>query len=154
MNLIEELKTILVNLDSAGLDYALCGGLAMAVYAFPRSTFDIDLMIERKDLEAVKAIAVSAGYRLDAGFLRLLEGQMHIYRLTKIDQKTSAALVLDLLLVSQAVLHVWNSRLRIEWDYGEISVVSPEGLIELKLLRNSGQDQDDIRHLRSIIHEN
>ncbi len=33
------------------------------------------------------------------------------------------------------------------------SVVSPEGLIFLKSFRRSGQDQDDIDFLRSIIDE-
>jgi hypothetical protein len=36
MNLFEELKTIFLKLDSEKVDDALCGGLAMAVYAFPR----------------------------------------------------------------------------------------------------------------------
>ena len=57
MNLFEELKTILSRLDMEEVDYALCGGLAMAVHAFPRSTLDIDIMIDPQDLEEVKSIA-------------------------------------------------------------------------------------------------
>jgi len=45
------------------------------------------------------------------------------------------------------------SRMTVEWEYGNIRVVSPEGLILLKSFRRSGQDQDDIDFLRSIINE-
>jgi hypothetical protein len=34
------------------------------------------------------------------------------------------------------------------WELGNITVVSPEGLIALKSLRGSGRDQDDIKQLR------
>ena len=33
-------------LDLLGIDYALYGGLALAIYARPRATLDIDMMIE------------------------------------------------------------------------------------------------------------
>jgi hypothetical protein len=39
----------------------------------------------------------------------------------------------------------------VTWAFGNISVVSPEGLIALKLLRGSGRDQDDIKQLRGEI---
>jgi len=41
----------------------------------------------------------------------------------------------------------------VEWEGGILSVVSPEGLIALKSFRSSGQDQDDIKYLRSITDE-
>ncbi len=40
-----------------------------------------------------------------------------------------------------------HNRVTIEWEHGTVSVVSREGLITLKKLRGSGQDQDDIKHL-------
>ena len=45
MDLLNELKKISLKLDQAGIDYALCGGLAIAIYAKPRATLDIDMMI-------------------------------------------------------------------------------------------------------------
>ncbi|HEV7426971.1 MAG TPA: hypothetical protein VGQ46_11435 [Thermoanaerobaculia bacterium] len=56
--------------------------------------------------------------------------------------------MLDLLLVTPAFEKVWRDRATIESDFGPISVVSREGLIELKSGRMSGVDQDDIRRLR------
>jgi len=55
--------------------------------------------------------------------------------------------------VTPDIRQAWESRMKVEWEGGSLSVVSPEGLILLKSLRRSGQDQDDIQYLRSIIDE-
>ena len=60
---------------------------------------------------------------------------------------------MDLLIVTAETHQVWESRLRVEWEGGSLSVVSPEGLITLKSFRSSGQDRDDIEYLRSILDE-
>jgi hypothetical protein len=57
-------------------------------------------------------------------------------------------LMLDMLLVTPAVEHVWQSRQRVQWRGGELTVVSPDGLIALKTLRLSKQDLADIARLR------
>jgi hypothetical protein len=41
----------------------------------------------------------------------------------------------------------------VEWEGNPLKVVAPQGLILLKSLRNSGQDQDDIEYLRSLENE-
>ena len=61
LDLYEELKAIVAALDENGIDYALCGGLAMAVWGAPRATVDIDLLILAERLEETKAIARSLG---------------------------------------------------------------------------------------------
>ena len=55
MKLKDELLKIVVRLDKAGIDYALCGGLAVAVHGHPRMTKDIDILIRPESLEAAKA---------------------------------------------------------------------------------------------------
>ena len=62
--------------------------------------------------------------------------------------------MLDMLLVTPEMKTVWESRQRVSWEEGELPVVSPRGLIELKSKRLSGQDQDDIINLRSLLDEN
>ena len=44
MDLLEELKKICEKLDQNNIEYALCGGLALAVYAKPRATLDIEYL--------------------------------------------------------------------------------------------------------------
>jgi hypothetical protein len=153
MDLLEELAQLCGMLKAEGVDYALCGGLAMAVYAFPRATLDIDIMIEPESLERAKEVGRALGFRVDAGLMEFQKGAIRIYRLTKIPPESADALVLDMLLVTPRLRGVWNSRRRVRWEMGELPVVSPQGLIELKSLRGSGQDMDDIKHLRSIADE-
>jgi len=58
-----------------------------------------------------------------------------------------------MLLVTPEIRQVWESRQRVSWEKGELPVISPKDSIQLKSLRQSGQDQDDIKHLRSILDE-
>jgi len=46
MDILEELKELIKKLNQEEIEYALCGGLAMAIYALPRATLDIDILIE------------------------------------------------------------------------------------------------------------
>jgi hypothetical protein len=153
MDLLKELTHLLRRLEEERTEYALCGGLAMAVYAFPRATLDIDIMIEPESLETVKALAKELGYSVDVGLLEFKEGAIRIHRLTKAPAGAGDELVLDLLLVTPQVKGVWADRRRLEWEAGTLWVVSPQGLITLKSMRRSGQDQDDIERLRSILDE-
>lgn len=153
MDLFNELCSLLSDFHSENVEYALCGGLAMAVYAFPRSTLDIDIMIREEDLERVKKIVKQLGFVHDSGKMSFKKGAVKIYRMTKLDQKSQEPLILDMLLVTNEIKDVWESRRRVVWDQGFLWVVSPEGLIRLKSIRSSGQDQDDINNLRSLLDE-
>jgi len=42
LDLYEEFATLIGALEAAGADYAVCGGLAMAIHGFPRATIDVD----------------------------------------------------------------------------------------------------------------
>lgn len=57
MNLFEEFLQLTSKFETEKIEYALCGGLAMAVYTFPRATIDIDILIETKTLEKAKQVA-------------------------------------------------------------------------------------------------
>ena len=153
MDLLNELKEIITRLDKDKIEYALCGGLAMAIYALPRATLDIDILIENDSLESTKTAVQELGYREMAAPMRFHNGKIHIHRVNKIESETGEVLMLDLVIVTPEIRAAWESRSEVEWEHGKISVVSPQGLILLKSFRKSGQDQDDIKYLRSIIDE-
>ena len=69
MDLIEELSKLVSKLKQERIEFALCGGLAMAVYAFPRATMDIDIMIEQNSLVKVKRFAGELGFSFDSGVI-------------------------------------------------------------------------------------
>jgi hypothetical protein len=153
MDILEELKRLVERLDEERIQYALCGGLAMAIYALPRATLDIDIMIESDSLEKTSRAIDVLGFNLSAMPMEFHGGKVHIHRLSKIESGTGETLVLNLLIVTPEIRQAWESRTKVEWEGGTLSVVSAEGLVLLKSFRKSGQDQDDIQYLRSIIDE-
>jgi hypothetical protein len=44
MDLLGELENLTAKLELLEIDYALCGGLALAIYARPRATLDIEYL--------------------------------------------------------------------------------------------------------------
>ena len=52
-DLYQELRKLIAALEEHQIDYALCGGLAMAVHDRPRATVDIDLLILSESLDQV-----------------------------------------------------------------------------------------------------
>lgn len=153
MELFSEFSNLVAELKKENIEYALCGGLAMAVYAFPRATLDIDIIVEPEALEKVKGVAKRLGFNVDVGLMSLSDGAIQIYRLTKLNPGESEPLMLDLLLLTPEIKDVWESKQILSWAGGDIPVVSPEGLIKLKSLRLSGQDEDDIKKLKEVIDE-
>ncbi len=153
MDILNELKILTKKLKKENIDYALCGGFALAIYALPRATLDIDILVESSFLERIERIVYDLGYTQKAKPMDFHGGKIQIHRMIKIESDTGETLVLDMLLVTPEIREAWDGRLEVEWEHGTISVVSPEGLILLKSFRSSGQDQDDIAFLRSIIDE-
>jgi len=145
IDLAEEFQAVISVLAEHGIEYAVCGGLAMAIHGLPRATVDIDLLIRPEDEERVYAAVGSLEFR--ATPMHFDQGKMEIRRVSKFDP-AGDTLMLDLLLVTSAFEDVWRDRMRIESEFGPISVVSRRGLIELKSGRMSGVDQDDIKRLR------
>ncbi len=153
MDIIAELKGITRRLDEEGIDYALCGGLAMAVYAMPRATLDIDLLIQVDSLELAQQALQPLGFWVGTALMSFHGGKIRIARLCKVNVQTHEELVLDLLLTTEATVDAWRDRQEVEWEGRKLKVVSPGGLILLKSFRRSGTDEDDIAYLRSIIDE-
>ena len=147
LDLYEELKAVVHALTLDSVDYALCGGLAMAVYHVPRATIDIDLLVPADHLAPAEASARRLGYVIEAKPMVPAGGEIEIRKLSKVDPDTNDLLSLDLVVVTSAVADAWETRQSVEWDEGVLTVVSREGLITMKAIRNSGQDRDDIRAL-------
>jgi hypothetical protein len=148
LDLYDEFKSIVTALSERGIDYAVCGGLAMAVYGLARATVDIDLLVLADEFEEVKRVAKELSYTIEANPMTFAGGAVEIRRVSKLDSDTGIVLSLDLLLVTPQIQKAWESRTEVEWENGKLKVVSREGLIALKSLRASGQDLDDINRLR------
>jgi len=148
LDLYVEFSKLVLRLHQEGVDFALCGGLAMAIYGKPRATIDIDLLIPSESLEAVLSAAADLGYNIRGRDLSFAAGAIEIRRVSKIDPDSGDVLSLDLLLVTPEILAVWQSRTLANWEGGNLPVVSRKGLIKLKRLRGSGRDLEDIEELQ------
>jgi Nucleotidyl transferase AbiEii toxin, Type IV TA system len=143
----DELRRVTTKLDEQNIEYALCGGMAMAVHQRPRFTIDIDLLIQEESLPGTMDVARSLGYNIRGKDLSFANGAVEIRRVSKIDPDSGDLLTLDLLLVTPEVRVAWDSRVQAEWEGGTLTVVSAAGLIAMKQLRRSGTDLDDIKAL-------
>ena len=152
-DLYYEFRKLMAALDEHQIDYALCGGLAMAIYNRPRATVDIDLLILSESFDLVMPLATELGYEIRGLDMTFANGAIDIRRVSKIDPASGQVLSLDLLLVTPAIERVWNSRVEAAWEHGMLSVVSLEGLIELKSLRGNAQDLADIAALQEDVND-
>jgi hypothetical protein len=110
-------------LAELGVPHALVGGLAVGLHGHPRATRDVDYMVGAEAFEATDPLLV---YRAE------LKEHIRVG-------------VIDLLAVP--VEHPWLAEELGLVQVGEIHVISVEGLIEMKLLANRGQDREDVRQL-------
>jgi len=147
LDLFKEFRALVRRLEDVELDYALCGGLALSVYSTPRATVDIDVMVLPEDMDRLKSLAAELGFDFEAAPMVFADGKVDIRRFSKIEQKSGDVLMLDILVVTPALKDVWASRTQIEWEGGSLRVVSRDGLIDLKRLRGSAVDLEDIAHL-------
>lgn len=146
--LLDELSQLISALDENGIEYAVCGGLAMAIHGFVRATLDIDILIQVESLEKAYEIAAENGFDIRGLDISFKERAVEIRRVSKIDD-TGEVLSLDLLLVTPQVEDVWETREEIGFLGNKLSVVSREGLIKMKILAGRPQDLADIERLEN-----
>jgi hypothetical protein len=148
MDLHEELGLLADALAREGIEYALCGGLAVAVHGFPRATKDIDLLIRPVDAARIVRAVEPIGYTLDAGEFSFGGCGPHARRVRRIGKtEGSEVLTLHLVLLPPWLAEVWESREVIEWEGRELTVVSREGLVSMKRIAGRPQDLADIAKL-------
>jgi hypothetical protein len=154
MDAYEELKGFIDALNAAGVDYALCGGLAVVVYGYVRATKDIDLLVRSEDLEAVKAIAEKSGFTIESGWITFQTGtdqEQSIYRLLKVMGED--ILMLDLILVGPLFEEIWKGRGIVQWENRPMQIVSREGLMKMKKRAGRSQDLADLDALGRMKNE-
>jgi hypothetical protein len=146
VTLYDELRAVLAALDQASVDYALIGGLAVAVWGAPRATKDIDLLVQPADLRRAMVALRTCAFTLEALPLEFKDGTT-IQRVSKIDSAGNLMTV-DLMLVDRNLAPAWTSRSRLPLGDDHVVTVSREALIAMKALAARPQDLADIENLR------
>jgi hypothetical protein len=145
--LLDELSQLISALDENEIEYALCGGLSMAIHGFARATLDIDVLIRAESLDEAYRVAAEIGFDIRGLDISFKERAVEIRRVSKIDDE-GEVLSLDLLLVTPEVEDVWEAREAVDFLGKRLWVVSREGLIKMKRLAARPQDLVDIERLK------
>lgn len=140
----EELRALIAALGERQIPYALCGGLALAVFGHPRATLDIDLVGFHGSATRILAIGRELGFALPAAPMSFAQNRVHIDRLTKAD--ADDVLSLDVLTLAPEIESALETEER-AWSGGRIVTLDSASLILLKRLRGSPQDLADIEKL-------
>jgi cellobiose-specific phosphotransferase system component IIB len=146
--LLDELSQLIFALNENEIEYAVCGGLSMAIHGFVRATVDIDILIREESLEKAYKIVGEKGFEIRGLDISFKERAVKIRRVSKIDADDEV-LSLDFLLVTPQIQDVWETRETISFLGNQLSVVSREGLIKMKRLAGRPQDLADIERLEN-----
>lgn len=139
------LDALATSLDAAGIPYAVCGALALAVHGHPRATKDIDLLAAPEDIAAIKAIARTHGFTIEALPMTFSASGITVHRVSRISG--NRLVTLDLLEGSGALAPVWAAREQVTTERGALWVVSRQGLVTMKLAAGRPQDLADLARL-------
>ncbi len=148
MNLHNELLRRIDLLDATGIDYALCGGIAVALHGYPRFTKDIDLLVKGDDIERITELVKALEFDLPTGPIPFAVGTRRErveYRISKVHG--TDLLSLALLPVTPILQFVWDNRELFAWRGRQVKVVSAEGLAWMKRLAGREQDRLDLKML-------
>ena len=143
VDLYEELRSIAGALDAAGVRYALVGGVAVSIYATPRATEDIDVLVSSDDIEPAIAALSPLGFRAPGPPFAVAGGRLRIARVLKVDG--ADLLPVDLLApVDPALMPLLADRVVHDVGGRPVAVVGLASLRVLKRLRRSPQDMADL----------
>ena len=147
MVLLDEFNDLINALEKNRIEYAACGGLAMAIHGFVRATKDIDILIEENNLGPALEVARSLGFDVEGLPLNFDDRTRQIRRISKIDRESKLLITIDFILVTPVMQDVWNEREQADWGSGKTWVVSRKGLIKMKNLAGRPIDKVDIERL-------
>lgn len=145
VDLVAQLGAITAALDAAEVDYALCGGLALAVHGAPRATADIDLLVPPDAVDAALSVAREEGFTFVASPISFSSG-VELRRVTRI--LGAHALTLDVLVAAGPLEAAFATRTRVRVGAAELWVIGRDGLIAMKVLAGRHQDLADIARLQ------
>jgi hypothetical protein len=152
-DIFEEFQNLVNKFNREKLDYAVCGGWAMAIHGSPRATVDIDFLVLTDDLPKMWKIAEDFGYDVEGLPLSFDNGLIEIRRISKIEKELKILLTIDFLLVTEGLKYVWDNRESIDFENDRVWTVSREGLIFMKKLSGRHKDLGDIEVLEELQNE-
>ena len=151
MNLVDELLAITGALREAGVEYAVCGGIAVTIHGATRSTKDIDLLVPAAEVPRILELVRRLGYVFAALPMTFEAGtpkERHVQRVSKV--VGADHLILDLLAADASLAGFLEGRREIALPEGTLAVVSLDALRRMKRLAGCPQDLADLAALEGV----
>lgn len=153
LELIKEVATLL---EQAGIGYMMTGSMAMAVYATPRMTRDIDMVIQvtHEDIEKIMRLFQNDFY-IDETSVRQAVDNRGMFNIIH----NESVIKIDFIVRRDEEYRnqEFSRRQQIEIEGTTISVVAPEDLILSKLVWAKQSDSElqlgDVRQMFAEINE-
>jgi hypothetical protein len=146
MNVFEEFKRLVMELEKQRVRYALVGGVAMAFYREPRFTRDIDLLVDSDDFEKTRGVLEKDGYFESASPWTFRNVAIELHRFLKVTLEDE--MLIDILVAKdEEVRMIIRNAVEAESEEGRVMLANKRDLIWLKRTRDSKQDQADIEKL-------
>ena len=83
LTLESELRELVQRFNEAKIEYALCGGMAVALHGYPRFTKDIDFLIPPESLDRAGEVAAATGILDESGQIPFPDSD--VYRILKLE---------------------------------------------------------------------
>ncbi len=148
MNVFEKFKRLVLELEKQKVRYALVGAVAMAFYAEPRFTRDIDILVVGDDFDKTKNILEKDGYFESTTPWTFRNVAIELHRFLKISAASADPMMIDLLIANdEEVGRIVQNAVKAESAEGSVMLADKKDLIWLKKFRDSKQDQADIERL-------
>jgi|SRR5690348_2261404 len=145
------LKLVTARLDAAGLAYMVTGSVALSLYAEPRMTRDVDLVVELQPADATRFAGVlGSDFDVDADRIRDAIAQRSMFNAIH----TAAVVKLDIIVRKTGAYREEEFRRRRlgTIDGSEMWVVSPEDLLLSKLdWARDSRSEVQLRDVRRLI---
>ena len=106
-SLESELRELVRLFNQEKVDYALCGGMAVAIHGYPRFTKDIDFLVPPASFDRARTVAASVGFLDESG--RIPFDDSDGYGIQKIEG--SEIRILDLLVPKRLDTVAWKQQL-------------------------------------------
>ena len=148
MRIIEELYRLAEAFAADRLEYAVCGGLAMAIHGRPRLTVDIDIVVAAQDVKRAAEIAASIGFDDVAGWVHLPLNKLGIDRLYRLNKISGEELLtLDLLEADSSQNAIFSDRETFAVAGRSIQSLSRAAIIAMKRDSDRTKDRLDVELL-------
>jgi hypothetical protein len=140
----KQLEEVISTLSTVGARFALIGGLALAPHKVIRATQDIDLLTDATSAEAIHRALIEIGYQC-------LHRSSDAANYARGDERV------DFLFAHRpAAIRMLSGAPALQTAFGELRVVTTEGLIGLKLqgFVNDPRRTQDLEDIRALIAAN